>query len=355
MKRPFWSFRVSSAAACDLIEPLLPLYTDGMASPAEVRSVEAHLPRCASCRAALAWMQATRVALAARPVAIPPPDLHSRIALAIAASSIPAPAVPVSQRPARVFSLRPAYAAALSLTALGIALTYPLWHTPGEVAVKHPAKQTVIANVPGSIEKTPALPKIAKQPRVAASSNKPIAVKQGIIARKTPVRVIPPIEHVATAVVPAKLPAVPQVVKALVHHAPPVDKIASRSIVPAEKHSIEKHAPLPAPKTVTLKVPTAPLVAKVTKEPIRLEIPTPKLIPDSPQPTRQTASAVPAAPEKSSDSVTGELRAYAKHMQTASYVTTGYTKRLSSRGASDMMHTLGGEEHSAFIPGVYSP
>ena len=354
MKRPFWSFRVSSA--CDLTEPLLPLYTDGMASPAEIRLVEAHLPGCAACRATLAWMQATRLALAARPIAVPPLDLHARIALVIASSSLPAAfVVPVPTRSARVFTLRSVYAAAASLTALGIALTYPLWHTPGEASVKHPVKQAVIANMPGPAVKTPASPKITKHPQVASGINKPTAVKQGIIARKMPLSVTPPLEHTVANNVPANLVVVPQAVKALVHHALAVEKIASRGIAPTEKHTIKKPLPVISEKPITLKLPEVVLTAKVPKEktPMRLEMPAPTLTPDPP--AEQTASAVQPTPQKASDGLGGELRAYAKQVRTASYVATGYTKRLSSRGASDMMHTLGGEEHSAFIPGVYSP
>ena len=135
MKRPP-SFPASSPFGCRAIEPLLPLYADGAALPDEVRQVESHLPGCADCRAALSWLKATHAALAARPVAVPPPDLHARIARAIAASSdAPASLRPVpALRPARAFSLRPAYAAAASLAALGIAvLSYPLWHAPSVV------------------------------------------------------------------------------------------------------------------------------------------------------------------------------------------------------------------------------
>jgi len=128
----FWKGAHSSLLdPCDTIEPLLALYADQMASPMEGRRVDAHLQECLFCRDTLLWMQATRKTLASRPVALPPADLRARIAEAIAASDgVPA------QTP-RVFKLRPAYAAAASLTALAVFLIGHSLYAP------HPAIHTV--------------------------------------------------------------------------------------------------------------------------------------------------------------------------------------------------------------------
>ena len=136
MKRTFWTrTQPLTPDDCGAIDPLLSLYADSMASPEEARRVEAHLPDCADCRASLAWMQATQRALAARPVVSPPVDLRARITDAIAASSAAPVPAPLTARPARVFVLRPAFAAAASLTFLGAVVSYGLLHQSPQVTV----------------------------------------------------------------------------------------------------------------------------------------------------------------------------------------------------------------------------
>ena len=270
MNRPFWSLRsASSEDICDSIALLLSAYTDGAASPDEMRRIETHLPACEDCRAALSWMQATRATLASRPIAVPPADLHSRIALAIAKAS-PAPAL---LRPGRVFTLRPVYAAAASVTALGIALSYPLWHTPAEVPVKHPAKPTIVATLPPAplepqLTIKPQLrPKAPVRPLVASRSVKPAAKHNGSARKIVPAT---PPEHVALNSVPAERTGVLPFVtpKAPVHHVSAAVKIASHHMIPVETQLIEKHLPLPAAKHVTPKLPEGPKVAKVIKDPL---------------------------------------------------------------------------------------
>ena len=346
-----WPFRPRPSELldhCKSIEPLLPLYADGMASPEETRRVEAHLPGCADCRAALSWMQATHRALASRPVALPPPDLHSRIALAIAASS----AAPISLRPVRVFSLRPAYAAAASLTALGVALTYPLWHAPSPVAVVPAAKPTIVASVPHSRVKTHAAPKSVRRSLAASAVIKTPSVKHVPVPRKTaPVRTISPPEHIAANPVPETRPAaVPVTVKTPVHRLTPAKQLASVHIILAEKH-----VPVPAVKTVTPKPLIAPLVAKVIKEPVQVpvEIKTPTIYVQPP--VVQTASAhAPATADDPLGSLKAQLRDNIAQTRSASLVATHYTVRESYRGATNMMHTLDSDEHFAYLDGIHS-
>ena len=150
MKWPFWT-RTQPALLpelddCEAIDPLLSLYADGMASPNEARRVETHLPGCDSCRELLAWMQATQRALAARPVVRPPAELRARIADAIAAASA-APVPAFGTRPARSFSLRPAYAAAASLTIVGL-VSYSLLHHPTPAVHPPVASSPLVAAVP---------------------------------------------------------------------------------------------------------------------------------------------------------------------------------------------------------------
>lgn len=347
MNRPFWSFPSSPQTLCDRIEPLLSVYADGMAPPAEAQRIEAHLPECENCRAALAWMQATRTTLASRPVAVPPPDLHSRIALAIAASS-PAP----SLRPARVFTVRAIYATAASVTALGIALSYPLWHAPMETAANHPARPIVAATAPLAVKPHPVLKAPARR-LVASNTVKPASVKHSVIARKIVPSAVTPPEHIASDLVPARPLAVPQVVKAPVHHALPMPKIASREIVPTEKHSIEKHAPLPTVKTAAPKLPDTVKVAKVTKEPTRVDIQPSRVTTD---PIIQTASTRQASSSVSSDPL-GFYKAHLKEnearVRSISFGSVAVPVGRTAQEAMSLPHMLGGEDHTAFISAVH--
>ena len=147
MTRPLW-IRPDRPEpdTCEALNPLISPYADGMASPDEVARVEGHLPSCPVCRQSLLWMQATRRALANRPIVLPPPDLRARIAQAIAASD----AAPVSLRPARTFTLRPAYAAAASLSAVAALMVgYGLLHHPAPgVNPVLPPPVTVAVNTP---------------------------------------------------------------------------------------------------------------------------------------------------------------------------------------------------------------
>lgn len=155
---------------CGTIDPLLSLYADGLASAEEARRVEGHLPGCAACRESLAWMQATQRALALRPVVSPPADLHARIASAIAASS--AAPVSVSTKGRRAFALRPAYAAAASLTALGIVVSYGLLHTqapPANIpsAVIAPVIVAAVPHVSSSAPVVKPVPGLSVKPHTA--------------------------------------------------------------------------------------------------------------------------------------------------------------------------------------------
>ncbi len=353
MNRPFWSFRSLPLNACDSIEPLLSVYADGMASHAEARRVEAHLPECENCRAALSWMQATRTVLASRPVAVPPPGLHSRIALAIAASS-PAP---VTLRPARVFTVQAAYAAAASVTALGAVLGYALWHTPVEVPVKHPARPVVLAAVPPPVVTPPLAVRTHSAPntsaRLLAASRavKPAAVKHAVLARKIAPAAVAPLEHTASSVVPTHPLVVPTlIIKAPVHHAPVTEKIASAHLAPAETHSVEKRLPVPAEKTTGPKLPDTLKVAKVIKEPIRVPVdiqPT-TLTPD---PVVRTASAHAAV----SDNPLGPVLLYVKHASHVSLAAISAPVSRTAQEATGIAQTAGSSDRVPVFGGVYSP
>ena len=148
----FWS-RTGGAGcdSCTAIEPLLSLYSDGMAAPSEVRRVEAHLADCDGCRQSLGWMRATRQVIAARPAVPPPVDLRARIARAIAEADGVAPAPVRVRRPP---ILRPALAYGLSfalLAALSGSLFWNADHQPlTTVAHVHPTQLPVaVATNPG--------------------------------------------------------------------------------------------------------------------------------------------------------------------------------------------------------------
>lgn len=121
---------------CAHVRPLLSLMSDGMASAKEAKEAQAHLQACADCRQALLWIEATRQAIALRPVVLPPADMRARIARAIAASAETAvPAVPVAMPAARrTFAVRPAYAAAASVAIAGAFLGHYLLMAGSPVA-----------------------------------------------------------------------------------------------------------------------------------------------------------------------------------------------------------------------------
>ena len=169
MKWPFWTrTRPGQSDDCETIDPLLSLYADGMASGEEARRVEAHLIDCADCRESLQWLQATQRALSTRPVVIPPVDLHARIAAAIAASSASPLPASFQTRPARAFALRPALAAAASLSILGL-VGYGLLHHPSHTvaSVVKPPQVAVLPSVNSSLPNVlPTVPKSQGKPHM---------------------------------------------------------------------------------------------------------------------------------------------------------------------------------------------
>ena len=282
MNRPVWSFRTVPLSGCELIEPLLPLYADGLASPAEIRLVNAHLPDCADCRASLSWIQATHAALASRPVAVPPADLQGRIALAIASSSA---------APARVFSLRPLYAAAASLAALGI--VFGLSHVPSQIAVKPTVPPKAIATVPAVI-KTPALPKPKKQVLVASRVVKTPSVKRLQTTREiAPVPETPTKQVASSRVLETKSVMKTPPVKIPVRRLDPSKLIASNAPKKAE-HVVT--LPLPKQSAPKRTLPKPPLIASVVKEPIvAVHIQPPSIEPDPPHVRTASATEAPSA------------------------------------------------------------
>ena len=219
---------------CDVIEPLLSLYGDGMASAAEARLVEAHLPGCESCRESLAWMQATRRALTGRPVQQPPTDLHARIAEAIAASE----AAPLRLRPARTFATRPAFAAAASLAAVGLFLGYSLTHLPPpNTAVKTETAHSV-ATVPETLPPSSATPE----------KHVPLAVKKAQTGPKVANN------NIDNSAVPNDTTPVPDVVPDTTRQ----PRLSSGQ--PALRSSVKTTSPVVTP-------PTAPRLKPITPRP----------------------------------------------------------------------------------------
>ena len=335
MNRPVWSSH-SSLSGCELIEPLLTLYADGFASSAETRLVDTHLPDCAGCRAALTWIQVTHAALASRPVAVPPPDLHSRIALAIASS----PAAPVRLHPSRVFALRPAYAAAASLTALGIALglSHSLWHTQSQVGVKQTAPPQAIATVPAVVN-SHKLPAVKKHVQVASHPAEAVPARHLPAAHKVlPVPETP--EYVATNIVPETRP----IVKAVLAKIPPRGLVPSKLVIAKITKTPTNTVNLPLSKHA---MPDVPIVANVFKEPVPIPVRIQPATVTNQASTVQTASNEDNTAKSSV--ILGSVRAYTHQMQTVSFSASGYTARQYSRGAANMMHVVDGENATNIV------
>lgn len=206
MTRPFWTRPDrSDPDTCETLISLISSYADGMASPDEMLRVESHLPSCPACRQSLLWMQATHRALANRPLVLPPPDLRARIARSI----VEADAMPSLLRPARVFTLRPAYAAAASLSVVAaVVVSYGLMHTQPQPHVA-PTGQITVATMPKA---TLTLPVKSVVPKAAVKT----APTHSLVAQISPSRLA---ERVASKV-PQDEPETP-IYKALPLISPP--------------------------------------------------------------------------------------------------------------------------------------
>ena len=359
MKWPFWTrSRAAETENCDVIDPLLSLYADGMASPAEARAVEAHLPACEDCRESLAWMQATRRALAGRPVVTPPADLRARIAAAIAASTDAPAAVPFATRPVPAYRLRPAYAAAASLAVLGLVsygfLHDGLRHGPPQVAVHStpaPAKVAVLPPVT-------APPAVTVSPPPVTSGPQP-QPKPRPASRPRPAR--PAVldgDRVAALTPPEEMPSEPPQPKVTAKAAPKAPLLAVKKVRPqpqAVLTATNKPAPTaarPAPSIRHEDRKPDVLVAKVSPPPAPAAVPViiaPTVIHQDPAPTAVVAAA--HEPRLQSADLLGPVKDHLGQMRTATFKTI---VRQSDRTYASMTRTHT-SEGMAYIDGVHTP
>lgn len=352
MHWPFWSLsRPAPSQECGDMELLLSPYVDGMASSAEIRRVEAHLPGCPDCAAALSLIQATRRTLAARPVVAPPPELHSRIALAIAAS-----AAPVSLRPARSFTLRPAYAAAASVSLFGLFLGYSMWHATSMAPFSHTLKTPHLAAVSPHTANIPSQARLphridAKRPHPLVAFSPPLPVKSASPIRHAPAlrRIVPVTvpgaqEHIAQSSMPPRVHSALLPGKTLFHAAPVHEKLASNRLGHAETR-------LPAvPKAIRLPKPVdGPKLA--SRAPASNSVPVNILSATvTPQPEIKTTLASRTLPESKLGDILGPVRAHIGQMRTVSYLTPSQVYR-----GADAIHTLDADaEHFAYLDAIHS-
>jgi len=338
MKWIFWNrTQPATSDSCGTIDPLLSLYADGMASAEEARRVETHLPGCAACHASLVWTQATQRAIASRPVVSPPADLRARIASAIAASS--AAPVPVSLTARRVFALRPAYAAAASLTILGVAVSYGLLHQSSFVAV-HPAKLPQVAvappiNPPVPVVKTMTGPAVKSHVlRRPAATPKPVRLNPDLMARAQPDKAEPmAVKTPAGAGSVTKTPARPAPMMASVKpHGPTVKKpILSRfkpELMATTKLPVEPHkAPVVKPED------RKPEVVAIAAPPVPVNVGAPSIKPD-PTPTIVVASS------HENHARTGELLRLGAYVGQMKSFTHNTVSREAANGATYAARTL---------------
>lgn len=268
MKWTFWTrTQPADLDDCGAIDPLLSLYADGLASAGEAQRVETHLPGCPACREALAWVRATQRALAARPVASPPADLHARIAAAIAASS-EAPET-ASFQTRRGFALRPMFAAAASVAVLGV-VSYGLLHTQtpqtARQTVPAPTKVAAAPSVGPSVSLTPTItPHPGVKPRIVrhlAVPPKPARSNPDLMARAQPNESQPePVAAKASHEVgsAAKPPIQPAPLMASIKLPVPTIKKPSLPKFKPDLMATSKH---PVPSSGTRKVPVPQPEAK---------------------------------------------------------------------------------------------
>ncbi len=326
--------------------------------------MEAHLPSCGSCRASLFWMQATHRALAARPVAVPPADLHSRIAEAIAASS----AAP-SLRPVRSFTLRPAYAAAASLTVLGVILGHSLLHSPvssvpnisaarpapPRVAVVPPAPQKVKSVLPPSVRVKAQQALVARNVPAAAPQHdlpKSIAAEHALAPRKTvlvnadaaPDQVASNAPAPVHALAPLHVQIKPAAHSVLVHFpAASSNKMASAKVPSAAKR------PSAVTEIIKPRPAEVPMLARHDKETLPVQVHIEPPIVTVPSPAAHTVSLTSA-----SGDALASVRAFTGSLRTAPLAKTSFAVRQASVGATNALHSLA-TEHSGYQPAVYTP
>ncbi len=340
------AFGDTSGDTCEAIDPLLSLYGDGMASPAEARLVEAHLPICESCRESLAWMQATRRALSGRPVLSPPADLHARIAEAIAASD----AAPLRLRPARSFATRPAFAAAASLAAVGLFLGYSLTHPsrPG-VAVK-PVPPLSVAIVPNNAPSVFIAPVKPTAPTVTAKKPQPapLMANRDIAPDDTPPAPVSvprvPAKNTGRSVQVAPPTVAPRPRLKLV--VPPTESYVAVNPAPTVKHT-----PAPLPTKAPVLTARNEGTGRV-KEPDVQVLPSKVIVQEPPAP-EQTASATQGEPHTQAVDFIREISAHLPSTQAHFSRTVG----LSLRGAAAATSTFGSDRKPgiAITQGSFGP
>lgn len=350
MNRLFWTSPPTAPDDCASLDPLLSLYADGMASPDEARRVEAHLTGCAACRQSLLWTQATRRALSARPIMVPPPDLRARIAEAIAASS----AAPV--RPVRSFSLRPAFAAAASLSVLGL-LSFGLLHAPAPhhtatpqhpVAVATGPRETVPSVAPGPAVQPAGLPRLSHRALPVRHADEQVAAASDE-APTAPVAAPPPVapgmgHGVAVAPAPKQNDAAPPTFKARLPRLqkrgvprPNGAMLARRDVKPDTLPT--HHGPLPS------KMPGVTQPPQVASSHTPTDVILPPVTHDDPVPTVRTASAERHAPGLLDDVNKAIVR-----MRAAGYV----RPKLALTSATISTHRVDSDGSPTF-PTIYTP
>ena len=364
MNRPFWTRTDRSEPdTCETLSSLISPYADGMASPDEASRVEGHLPSCPTCRQSLLWMQATRRALASRPLVLPPPDLRARIARSIAEAD----SAPPLLRPARVFTLRPAYAAAASLSVVAAFIGYGLLHTQPAVHVT-PILPAKVATAPQITLPVPVKTVTRKSAAIKAMSTRTLLaqakthsqpekvasrVSEDAPEMSTPdvTPTAPPI-HTET-LTPKTAPVVNTTVRVRPHALPHVKPTSPRAPIAlvASSHVPTRPIEDKVPKADALETKHGDAVVASGKVPsvhVPIQVET-AVVTNDPPPAVRTASA--------SSGPLGSIQAYIHVHQ------TGYEHDLSLAGRTAIrtatVHTAGltsGTEGSvAYQPFVSSP
>lgn len=259
---------------CAQIAPLLSLESDGMASPAETARIAAHLQTCDACRQARMWMEATRQVIVQRPAVVPPSALRARIVQAMAQTA-PAPVRPAP----RPLILRPAFAAACSLTLVGAVALRLLWlgQTP-----------PVVAPVP---------------PRIARTSRSPVPVIKRAApsavhvarAKPSPARLLAVTARPPRSLVVAQTQTIEKRSPVSSVPAPVPPKRNPRVILARSGDNVSAAAPLPVRKT-TIPEPTRVAVQPPTARTPLVETPAPPVEPAPAAPELDKSTVVASAP-----------------------------------------------------------
>lgn len=346
--------------SCATIEAVLSLYGDGMASPTEIRQVEAHLAECDNCRRSLEWIEATRLVIAKRPAVEPPANLRLRIAQAIAEAEHAKTPLRIPRRP---LLLRPAYMAGAVAASVLIVGYFVANHVAvpdiGPSTVNGPRSVPPVSVGSPSISDNQVARAIKPKPVVPSTNSESRSKPQALVAKTTAPRLahIVSVKPHHTMLADRSGAATSASATAIVHPAPSVAvtrphvQVAAglkppthRAIISPAPHVLTQEARGPEPSQTPIAIQPAAAPSPTIEA---HNTPPPAQAPTvAPQPKVMVA-AVPPRPQIHDDglnSVRAHLAAFQSGSRDIKVALRKGTRFAASEGSQFVM-----------LPAVYSP